>query len=444
MQLKHSIYTLTTLCLLIGTWKTLPAQKENTSKTYKPRVLNNTEVEVLTSLYHQKGNHAAVSGGLGSENLRDIATSIIVNVPVSDDDVLTLDGSISAYTSASSSNINPFDGKGEADPFVASSGASSGDVWLNLTATYAHHSDDRKRIFSRKVSISNEHDYFSVGLGGSSTWIMNHKNTEFSAKGNIYLDTWLPFYPTELRPFMKDGRGLNDNFFYRHTITGNTNYQPRFKEFDNVNRNSYSLGFTFSQVLSKRLQASWSVDLVQQEGLLSTPFQRVYFADVAGSYIEGFHLADDIERLPGIRRKLAMGMLANYYVNEHVVLRTFVRRYMDNWNIYSNTFSLEIPVKLTMRLTIYPSYRYYDQTAASYFAPYNQHLSSEEFYTSDYDLTHFRADQFGMGLSYTDVFATARIGRFGLKNLDLRIHRYMRNINFQAFLISAGARFVVD
>jgi hypothetical protein len=78
------------------------------STTFK-RERENTEVDVLLSYYNQDGVHSAVNGGIGSEKLSDIASNIVVAVPLNDDDVLTFDVGISAYTSASSSNINPYD-----------------------------------------------------------------------------------------------------------------------------------------------------------------------------------------------------------------------------------------------------------------------------------------------------------------------------------------------
>jgi hypothetical protein len=58
-------------------------------------VLENTEVDVLLSYYNQDGVHSAVNGGIGSEKLSDIASNIVVAVPLNDDDVLTFDVGIS-------------------------------------------------------------------------------------------------------------------------------------------------------------------------------------------------------------------------------------------------------------------------------------------------------------------------------------------------------------
>ena len=86
------------------------AQEEQQESTYKKRVLETTEVDLLSSYYSQDGNNAAVSGGIGTEELTDATGTIVVAIPLNDDDVLTIDAGVSAYTSASSSNINPFDG----------------------------------------------------------------------------------------------------------------------------------------------------------------------------------------------------------------------------------------------------------------------------------------------------------------------------------------------
>lgn len=429
---------------LLGCLNTLVAQEEPSreGETYKRRVLENTEVDLLMGYYSQDGKNAAVTGGRGTEELTDIAPNIVVSIPLNADDILTIDAGISAYTSASSSNVNPFDGKNEADPFVASSGASASDVWANFTGTYSHSSDDRNDIWTAKISVSTEYDYFSVGAGGSYTKLFNEKNTELGINVNVFLDTWNALYPYELRPFLEGGNGANNDLFNR--IEGGASYNPAFTEFDSETRNSYSAGLTLSQILSKNVQASLAVDLVQQKGLLSTPFQRVYFEDFNDVFIENFHLADDVERLPDSRFKIAVGSRFNIFLNETFVLRSYYRFYIDDWGIRSNTASIEVPVKVSQKITLYPSYRYYDQTEADYFAPYNEHVSTEEFYTSDYDLSDFNANQYGMGVKYTDIFTKLHVWHLGLKSVDLRYLHYQRNSGLNSDLISGGFSFIME
>ncbi|MGO3708300.1 DUF3570 domain-containing protein [Mesonia hippocampi] len=423
--------------------KSYSQTEQDSTKVYKKRVLETTEIDFLTSYYSQDGDNAAVSGGIGTEELTDVTGTFVVSIPLNDDDILTIDAGVSAYTSASSSNIDPFD-DGSADPFQASSGASSSDLWANLTGSYSHSSDDRNDIWSAKVSISTEYDYFSAGVGGSYTKLFNEKNTELSVKANVYIDTWNAIYPIELRPFGENGDGLNNRLFTQNTITGNTNYNPRFSEFKDKGRNSYSLGFGFSQILHKNVQGSLALDFVQQQGLLSTPFQRVYFSDVADSFIDNFQLADAVERLPDSRFKVAVGGRLNWYLNEILTVRTFYRYYFDDWGISSHTASIEVPIKITDKFTLYPSYRFYNQTAADYFRPYERALSTDEFYTSDYDLSKYSANQIGFGVSYTDIFTKAHIWKLGLKSIDLKFYQYDRDTSFSSSIITAGFKFVMD
>nr|WP_244178404.1 DUF3570 domain-containing protein [Maribacter litoralis] len=419
-------------------------QNMNTANSYKKRVLETTEVDFLSSYYGQDGDNAAVTGGRGTEELTDVTGTIIISVPLSDDDVLIIDAGVSAYTSASSSNVDPFDGNERADSFVASSGASRSDVWTNLSGTYTHSSDDRNTMFSGNLSVSSEYDYFSFGFGGAFTKLFNEKNTEVSINANIFLDTWTPIYPTELRPFVSGANGLDNGFFSNKTITGNTDYSPTFENFADETRNSYSVGLGFSQILGKILQGSLALDFVKQDGLLSTPFQRVYFADVADSFIQEFQLADAIEQLPDSRFKVAGGGRLNWYINESVVLRSYYRYYYDDWGINSHTASVEVPIKLSDKFTVYPSYRYYQQTAADYFFEYEEALSTDTFYTSDYDLSKYSANQFGMGLSYTDIFTKMHIWKLGLKSIDLKFYKYDRDNSFSSSIVTAGFKFVMD
>ncbi len=432
------------LLALMGIISHLNAQKSDTSTVYKKRVLESTEVDLLFSYYQQEGKNAAVSGGIGTEELTDATPTYVISIPLNDDDVLTIDAGVSAYTSASSSNVNPYDSEGRANPFTATSGASGSDTWVNVTASYSHSSDDRNKIWNGKISVSAEYDYFSVGLGGGFSRMFNKKNTELSVNGSIYIDSWTTIYPFELRQFDEGGPGLNGGLFSSFVIEGEQNYNPNFTSFTNKGRNSYSLGIGLSQILSKRMQGTLLFDIVNQQGLLSTPFQRVYFSDVADSYIGDFQLADDIERLPDNRIKIAAGGRLNFYVNEFIVLRSYYRFYRDDWGIQSNTANIEIPLKVHRKLTLYPSYRYYDQSAADYFAPYEGHLSSNEFYTSDYDLSDYNANQFGVGLTYTDIFTKCHILKYGLKSIDLKYSVYERNTGLKASLFSFGIKFIVD
>ena len=458
---------------------------KDSTAVYKKRVLETTEIDFLSSYYTQKGNNASVTGGIGNEKLTDFTPTIVISMPLNMDDVLTIDAGISTYTSASSSNLDPFDLSGASgsdddddddedrrapgdiigSPWVASSGASAQDTWGSISLDYSHSSDDRNLVWNADASFASEYDYTSIGFGGGLTKLFNEKNTTLGISAKIYLDTWKPKYPTELDSYIEAGGNLNTGFFNGITIlnqNGNVSEAWNPTNFDLINdksRNSYSISLSFSQILSRNAQLSLFMDVVKQDGYLGNPMQRVYFSDIDNYYIgnassipnytsstnrDVFQLADDIESLPSSRFKIPIGLRFNYYINETFALRTYYRYYFDNWGINSHTANVEVPIKLTQKFTLYPSYRYYTQTAADYFAPYEAHLSTSEFYTSDYDLSEFNANQYGLGLTYTDVFSKFHIWKLGLKSIDLKYNSYKRNTGLKANIISAGFKFVLD
>lgn len=131
-QNMYRIIWVVLLCPLMGL-----AQQENTEAT--KTVLESTEVDILSSYYEQTGNNASVTGGIGTEKLTDVAPSIVVSIPLNDDDVLTVDAGISTYTSASSSNLNPFDltksGSGVSGASGTSGVGGGAMTTMNLTMT---------------------------------------------------------------------------------------------------------------------------------------------------------------------------------------------------------------------------------------------------------------------------------------------------------------------
>jgi hypothetical protein len=465
----------------LGGYRSLSQVKDSTA-TFKKRVLDATEVDFLLSYYKQDGIHSAVSGGMGSEKLTDLASNIVVSMPMSADAILTVDAGLSAYTSASSSNINPFNDSGASGgdddddddkagspygtPWLASSGASAQDALASVVINYTHSSDDRNFIWNADVAFSNEYDYTSIGFGGGIAKLFNQKNTELSLKGNVYLDQWRPILPTELHEYSKYGNSfLNNGYFNGITVydqngLASNGYLPsQFKDIQTVNRNSYSLSFSFSQIISKKMQVSLFFDILQQEGLLSTPYHRIYFADKANYYVGQtqyipvydspqnvgvYRLADDIERLPKSRFKLPVGLRLNYYINETFKLRTYYRYYTDNWGISAHTANVEVPIKLNDHFTVYPMYRYYTQTESKYFAPFDTHLSTEQYYTSDFDLSTFNSNQYGLGATYLDIFTKAHVWKFGLKNIDFRYNHYDRSDTLSADIVSLAFKFVMD
>ena len=97
-----------TLCIVFVSLGFISFAQQDSTQVYKKKVLETLEIDLLLGYYEQEGTHASVTGGIGNEDLQNTAPSVVVRIPLNEDDVLTADVGMSAYTSASSSNGNPF------------------------------------------------------------------------------------------------------------------------------------------------------------------------------------------------------------------------------------------------------------------------------------------------------------------------------------------------
>jgi len=112
---------------------------------------------------------------------------------------------------------------------------------------------------------------------------------------------------------------------------------------------------------------------------------------------------------------------------------------MDNWGIKSNTAGIEVPYKVTPFFSISPFYRYYDQTASKYFAPYGAHLTTDQYYTSNYEFSKFTSQFFGVGFRIAPP-----TGVFGLKNLhemEIRYGHYSQTTDLVSDVVSVSFGF---
>lgn len=373
------------------------AQSQQDTSLYKNRTLKVEEVNFVSSYYKQDGNNSAVTGGVGTERLTDFATTLDVKLsrydPRHRKHTLTAEVGIDVYTSASSDKI---------DPSTISS-ASSGDRRIYPSVTYAITNDARRTTTSINGSLSTEFDYFSKGINLGWSKLSKDRNREFGAKAQAFFDTWKVILPIELR-----------------SINNLSGTKPR---------NSYSASFTLSQVVNTRLQMLLLVDVAYQQGQLATLYHRTYFSD-------GTHR---VEQLPDHRVKLPLGLRLNYFAGDNVIVRTYYRFYRDDWGMQANTAELEIPVKITPFFSISPFYRYYKQRGIRYFAAYQQHQVTEDFYTSDYDLSTLDSHMAGLGLRLAPPGGVFNIPAFNA--LELRYGHYKRSTGLTANIITLMLKF---
>lgn len=382
--------------------QTRPEPAKADSSKYQLRKLKIDEINLVSAYYHQDGNNSAVTGGIGTEKLSDFANTIDIQMSKFNKrgkkNTFLFELGVDHYTSASSDKI---------DPSTISS-ASSADTRIYPSLNWTHSNEETGNSFGFTGSYSTEFDYQSMGAAFNLTRLSKDKNTQFDFKLQAFLDQWTVILPIELR-------------------TGDTG--RGHEQYDTAPRNSFSASFSLSQVINQKFQASLILEPSYQKGLLATKYQRDYFTD--GSLRS--------ETLPDKRYKLPIGLRMNYFLDDRFVIRTFYRYYMDNWGIRAHTAELEIPVKINSFFSISPFYRYNNQVGTKYFAPYGQHSPSDQYFTSDYDLSTLTSDFYGAGIRFAPpkgVFGWQR-----LNMLELRYGHYSRSTSLVSNIVSLNLKF---
>lgn len=376
---------------------------------YKSRKLTFEEANLVSSYYHQDGNNSAVTGGLGTEKLTDLANTIDVKFTKWGKKGLKhsfdFEIGVDHYTSASSDKI---------DPRTISS-ASHADTRIYPSANWSAENSKKGSTFGAGLSASTEFDYQSFGLNVNFSQKTKNRNGEFTAKVQGYLDHLKYILPVELRAgTSQQGSGGRE---------GEDDYPSK-------SRNSFSGSLSYSQIINKQLQIMFIADLIYQQGYLGLPFHRVYFPGVT---------APKVETLPDTRLKIPLGFRANYFIGDKVVLRTFYRYYHDSWGLSGHTVQLETSVKVNPFFSVTPFYRYYTQSAVDYFAPINTHSLSDQYYTSNYDLSKFNSNFYGLGVRLNPpkgVFGMQR-----LNMLELRYGHYTKTTGMSSDIISLNLKF---
>ena len=340
--------------------------QQKTDTAYQKKKLSKTDIQIVYSHYLQRGNHSAITGGIGTEKMTVFSPDLTIKKTIDSFSSYTVNTGVDIVSSASVDKID----------FVMSS-ASRLDGHGYLNVNYRKKSRNNPYTFGGGVNFAVESDYLSAGFALSASHASKDQSREITADFEAFFDDlrWghlngvsprILVYPEELR--------FNDWF--------------RQKK-----RHSYNLSLGLHQTVNRKLFFALFPGISYQRGLLSTPFHRVYYKD------SSVH----VENLPANRLKVPIGIQVNAFIGGRTALRNFYRFYWDDWGIIANSLQLELPVKISPSWTIAPLLRLYAQTAAKYFKPYRIHEAGEKYYTSDYDLSQFQSFELGLETRLTPL-----------------------------------------
>jgi len=386
---------------LLGLFQAYSQTTPTDSTTYKSQKLKIDEINLVSSYYKQDGDNSAVTGGVGTEELTDIANTIDVKLirynKAGKKQTFDVEVGIDRYTSASSDRID----------LKANSSASSEDVRFYPSLSYMVENEEKGTTLGVGVSSSTEYDYQSFGGNVSYSKKTKDRSGEFTAKFQAFLDQVKMIKPTELRGG-SGGSGTEA-------------------------RNTFAASLSYSQIVNQNFQIMFLADVITQQGYLSLPFHRVYFNDSTGE------TDSNQESLPDTRLKIPLAIRASYFLGDNVIIRAYYRYYTDDWKLTSHTANIEIPVKLSPFFSLSPFYRYYTQSAIKYFKGYKEHDGTEEFYTSNYDVSQFNSNFLGMGLKFSPLKGVLGMKHF--HTLEMRYGHYTRSTNMVSNIVSINIKY---
>ena len=156
----------------------------------KTQILN-TYVSLVLSYYSQDGNHSAVTGGIGTEELTVFAAATAVRIDLDTNDRLLINLGIDVITSASTDNI---------DFNVSSASYHDNRIWIS--AGYEHKFSKRRIQAGILPSASIESDYTSFGVRAWIGYINKPKTSSYSFSFQSYFDDlrWGRLNPDFRRP----------------------------------------------------------------------------------------------------------------------------------------------------------------------------------------------------------------------------------------------------
>ena len=405
------------------------AQSTYDSSEFKSKPLRVDEINLVSSYYTQDGNHSAVTGGIGTEKVTDFSNGFELKFVGWDatqhKHTLTTGIGVDYHTSASAA-------------YVSKTGASkTGGSRIYPSIDWTMENENNGSSFGIGSYYSSEFNYHSFGADLHFSQKTRNKNGEFSAKAQAYFDRVTMIYPSEFIPapvttITPGGTVTITTASGRTRVLSSGGQVITTTGGNNIPtnpRNTFTGSFSYSQIVNTRLQLMFLLDVVQQSGYLGLPFHRVYLANGK----------DTVENLPSLRFKLPVGMRMNYFLGDNIILRTYYRYYMDDWGLTSNTASIEMPVKFTPFFSISPFFRYYQQTAAKYFAPYEMHKVTDQYYTSNYSLSKFESNFYGVGFRFAPPKGV--FGWQNLNSLEIRYGHYSQTTDLVSDVLSFEFKF---
>lgn len=256
-------------------------------------------------------------------------------------------------------------------------------------------------VLSLDGGYSTENDFQSFFSNASAKWEFNKKNT--------VLETGFGYVHNISTPVKK-----NTEYLY---VSAAPNYS------DNKGQNdAYKMHLGLNQIINKNFYIQQTAELSISDGDLSDPYKIIlYVGNDTLNWPNSTTLADvkvGSERRPNQKTTGAFVTSLVHYVPPFDGSLHFDYRFaMNSWQMRSHTFNLSYTQPISTGWEVTPKFRYYTQSAASFYAlvfhtqpsalyPYSKELARNKA-SSDYRLSSFGT--FGLDLTVSKRFDNSNL-----------------------------------
>ena len=161
-----------------------------------------------------------------------------------------------------------------------------------------------------------------------------------------------------------------------------------------IDRSTYRVGVT--QILTPTLMIGANYELVTDEGFLNNPYRSVRYLDPGSA--SGFAFQPEV--YPHTRTSNAAALNARYFLPYRAAVHGEYRFFTDTWGIDANTVQVGYTHPWGKQWIFELSYRWYDQSAADFYADLFPRQDAQNFLARDKELSTFTSHMIGLGATY--------------------------------------------
>jgi Protein of unknown function (DUF3570) len=163
--------------------------------------------------------------------------------------------------------------------------------------------------------------------------------------------------------------------------------------FKDADHRGYDVGL--SQILTRNLIATFNYEVLTDEGYLQSPYREILYLSPG----QGLGWTKGEQVYPNTRTSNAASVEAKYYLWYRAAVTGQYRYFSDTWGIRAHTAELGYthPWK---KLIFDGSFRFYTQSAASFYSDLFPRVNFQNFEARDRELAAFNSYTIGAGASY--------------------------------------------